>query len=202
MGRKRVMKLAFATAVTLQLVVSTALHAQTAPAQATEGLHTRSLQSVLDDPIAQRCHSLAVTRRRYDTVFQTELERAANLFYIATVFDATAICRQALLAHPGDRTLIIAENNASLALSFVALGVGFPDLDEEGVSQARTNIESKGNPSRIEVQVLAFYLGSAYEYGVGARRDRTEAAKWYAIAAQAGDPISKRELARLQDARP
>jgi TPR repeat protein len=46
--------------------------------------------------------------------------------------------------------------------------------------------------------LLGFYLGSAYEYGVGTRPDRAAAMKWYAFAAEAGDPISKRELMRLQ----
>jgi TPR repeat protein len=51
-------------------------------------------------------------------------------------------------------------------------------------------------------QMMGFFLGSAYEYGVGTRPDRAAAMKWYAVAAEAGDPISKRELARLQGAKP
>jgi TPR repeat protein len=51
-------------------------------------------------------------------------------------------------------------------------------------------------------QALAFYVASAYQYGVGTRPDRAAAMKWYAVAADAGDPISRRELARLQAARP
>jgi TPR repeat protein len=124
------------------------------------------------------------------------------MFDLPIVFDTAATCRQALSAHPSDRALIIAENNASLSLSLITRGVGFPDSDEEAVLQALRDAENKCNLSRLEVEALGFYLGSAYEYGVGARHDRTEAAKWYAMAAQAGDPISKRELARLQSARP
>ncbi len=196
------MKLAITAAMTLLLALSTAPRAQPEPTPASDGLHTRSPQSVLDDPIVQRCRSLAVTRRRNDRLFQTEVEIAGYMFDLPTVFDAAAVCRQALTAHPTDRTLIIAENNASFFLSLITLGVGFPDSDEEAVLQALRNVENKGNRSRLEMQALGFYLGSAYEYGVGIRHDRTEAAKWYAMAAQAGDPISKRELARLQGAQP
>ena len=200
-GRIRTMKLAITAAMTLLLALSTAPHAQPEPTPASDGLHTRSPHSVLD-PIVQRCRALALTRRHDDGLFLTEVERAGNMVDLPTVFDAAAVCRQALSAHPTDRALIIAESNASFFLSLTTLGVGFPDSDEEAVLQALKNVENKGNRSRIETQILGFYLGSAYEYGVGIRRDRTEAAKWYAMAAQAGDPISKRELARLQRAQP
>ena len=196
------MKLAITATMTLLLALSTAPNAQPEPIPVSDGLHTRSPQSVLNDPIVQRCRSLALTRRHDDGLFLTEVERAGNMVDLPTVFDGAAVCRQALSAHPTDRALIIAENNASFSLSLITLGVGFPDSDEEAVLQALKNVENHGNRSRIETQMLGFYLGSAYEYGVGIRRDRTEAAKWYAMAAQAGDPISKRELARLQKTQP
>ena len=201
-GEKRTMKLAITVAMALLLALSTVPRAQPEPTPASDGLHTRSPQSVLDDPNAQRCRSLALTRRRDGGLFQTEVERAGNMFDLPIVFDVAAVCRQALSAHPTDRALIIAESNASSFLSLITLGVGFPDSDEEAVLQALRNVENKGTRTRLEAQMLGFYLGSAYEYGVGIRRDRTEAAKWYAMAAQAGDPISKRELARLQKTQP
>ena len=172
------MKLAITAAMTLLLALSTAPRAQTEPTPISHGLHTRSPQSVLDDPIVQRCRSLALTRRRDDRLFLTEVERAGDMFDLPTVFDAAAVCRQALSAHPSDRALIIAENNASFFLSLITLGVGFPDSDEEAVLQALRNVQEQRNRSTVETQMLGFYLGSAYEYGVGIRRDRTEAAKW------------------------
>jgi TPR repeat protein len=50
-------------------------------------------------------------------------------------------------------------------------------------------------------ELLAFYLGSADQYGVRTRPDRAEAMKWYSDAAGAGNAISKRALARRQAAR-
>ena len=46
-------------------------------------------------------------------------------------------------------------------------------------------------------RIAYFFLGSACEYGIGTPLDLQEAAKWYGMAAAAGDKISERELSRL-----
>jgi TPR repeat protein len=88
----------------------------------------------------------------------------------------------------------------SEALSVLALGLKFPDSEEEALALA---LKAAANETDgIIKQMLGFYLGSAYEYGVGTKPDGAAAMKWYAVAAAGGDAISRRELTRLQAAKP
>ena len=171
-------------------------------------LHVSS-PSVLSDPVVQRCRLLA--GRRVDPKLDsmsTMVERAAAMFELEPVFDAVAACRAALVRYPNEPKVIIAESNASDYLSTMVLGLKFPDADEqafalvlEAGNQALSNANRPSNDA-IFRRMNGFYLGSAYEYGVGTKPDRAAAMKWYAFAAEAGDAISKRELARLQGAKP
>jgi hypothetical protein len=168
-------------------------------------LHVDTPQSVLDDPVVKRCRLLAA--RRTDPNIDprlTAVEKAAEEFKLEPVFDAVAICRAALAAHPDEPKVIIAHYNASEALSMLALVFTYPDSEAEALGFARQEAAKpqSGRDAALVKQLLAFYLASASEYGVGTKPDRPAAMKWYAVAAEAGDPISKRELARLQAARP
>jgi hypothetical protein len=171
--------------------------AQNAPE---EGLHVSSPPRVLQDPLVMHCRQLAA--RRVDPKLDsmtTAVELAAYQFQLEPIFDAVAACRAALSLYPNEPKVIIAHYNASEALTVLALGLKFPDDEVEIFALAR--LATQGGPDTIrgiEGQILAFFLGSAYEYGVGTKRDRAEAMKWYAAGAAAGDPIAKRELARLQ----
>jgi TPR repeat protein len=119
---------------------------------------------------------------------------------IEPVFDGVAACRAALARYPNAPELIIAHYNASEALFWVAFGRKFPDSDEEAFALALQLANADKRP--LMTRIMAFYLGSAYEYGVGTKVDRAAAMKWYAVAVGEGDAISKRELARLQAATP
>ena len=169
------------------------------------GLHVDSPSSVLDDPVVKHCRLLAA--RRTDPNIEPEstaVEKALYEFKLEPVFDAVATCRAALAAYPNEPKVIIAHYNASEALSMLALGLKFPDSETEALAlalQEMANVPGGPDAGMLK-QALAFYAASAYEYGVGTRPDRAAAMKWYAVAAEAGDAISKRELARLQAARP
>jgi len=174
-----------------------------APASA-QGLHAGSSPAALNDPVVQRCRLLA--GRRVDPkldALSTAVENAAMRLQLEPVFDAIATCRAALARYPNEPKVIVAEATASDALSALMLGLKFPDSDEQAFARVlgESNKTSSSDKSMF-TQMTAFYLGSAYEYGVGTRPDRAAAMKWYAVAADAGDAISKRELARLQSAKP
>jgi TPR repeat protein len=180
------------------------------PASAQERpLHPNSPASVLNDPAVQRCRLLAGRRAdpKLDSM-STGVERAAAMFELEPVFDAVAACRAALARYPNEPKVIIAESNASDYLSTMMLGLKFPDSDEQAfalvLQVGNAALSSANRPSNDAMfrQMEGFYLGSAYEYGVGTKPDRAAAMKWYAFAADAGDAISKRELARLQGAKP
>jgi TPR repeat protein len=179
----------------LALAWTAPLHAQ--PQQ--QGLHVGSPQAVLNDPIVKRCRMLAA--RRVDPTLDsltTAVDQAAVQFNIAPVFEAVAACRAALAAYPNEPKVIVAQYNASEALSVLALGLKFPESDEQALATALQAAEKEWNASGLNAQLLDFFLGSAYEYGAGTAPDRAAAIKWYTRGANAGDPISKRELARLQ----
>jgi hypothetical protein len=176
--------------------------AQVPPGAMQDGLHVGSPASVLNDPVVKRCRLLAARRTdpNLDSL-TTAVEKAAMEFRLEPVLDAVATCRAALAAHPNEPKVIIAHYNASEALSVLALGLKFPDSEEEALALA---LKAAANETGggIVTKMLGFYLGSAYDYGVGTRPDRVAAMKWYAVAAEAGDTISRRELARLQAAKP
>jgi len=181
------------------LACGPAIGALIAPASAQEGLHVGSPPAVLNDPVVQRCRLLAA--RRMDPKVHpltTAAEEAAMAFRLPPLFDAVAACRAALAIYPNEPKVIIAHYNASEALSALALGLKFPDDEGQALALALQQVAKEAPGGGIVTQLLGFYLGSAYEYGVGTKPDRAAAMKWYAVAAEAGDPISKRELMRLQ----
>jgi len=115
----------------LALAWTAPLHAQ--PQQ--QGLHVGSPQAVLNDPIVTRCRMLAA--RRLDPTLDsltTAVDQAAIQFNIAPVFDAVAACRAALAAYPNEPKVIVAQYNASEALSVLALGLKFPESDEQALA--------------------------------------------------------------------
>jgi len=209
-SRDRRYRLLSAALLGATLACELAVLAANTPASAQERpLHPSSPASVLNDPVVQRCRLLA--GRRVDPKLDsmsTAVERAAAMFELAPVFDAVAACRAALARYPNEPKVIIAESNASDYLSALMLGLKFPDSDEQAFAlvlqvgnAALTSADRPANDAMFR-QMEGFYLGSAYEYGVGTKPDRAAAMKWYAFAADAGDAISKRELARLQGAKP
>jgi hypothetical protein len=189
------------------LACGLAVGAASTPASAEEQpLHVSSPPAVLNDPVVQRCRLLAA--RRVDPKLDsltTEVEQAAMMFQLEPVFDAVATCRAALARYPNEPKVIIAHYNASDALSTLVLGLKFPDSDEQAfalvlyVGNQALSPDNRPSGGDMFMQMTGFYLGSAYEYGVGTRPDRAAAMKWYAFA---GDAVSKREFARLQGSKP
>jgi hypothetical protein len=197
LGRSLVYRCAPLVVLALALTWDAAVLAQPAPASG--GLHVTSPPAVLNDPTVMRCRMLAARRvdPKLDSI-STAVETAAMMFNLGPVFDAVSVCRAALATYPNEPKVIIAHYNASEALSILALGLKFPDSEEQALALALQAAQKPENSTGLGGQMLGFFLGSAYEYGVGTKPDRPAAMKWYALAAAAGDPISKRELARLQ----
>jgi len=154
--------------------------------------------AAVNDPKATACVSLALGTHDPPYDFsQNLLESAAARFDMPAVEDAVAMCRIALRAFPGEPKVIVAHFNAALTLSMLLFGFkDVPPTDEDAVQKARALAE-RDDANRFEKQMAGFFLGSAYEYGVGTPPDPREAAKWYGMAASTGDKISERELARL-----
>lgn len=69
------------------------------------------------------------------------------------------------------------------------------DLDDvdKRLYRVQLSIAEKGN-SRAQ-----YYLGEMHEQGLGTKQDIDEAFKWYAKAAEQGDPLAKRKLAHRQE---
>ena len=69
------------------------------------------------------------------------------------------------------------------------------DLDDvdKRLYRVQLSIAEKGN-SRAQ-----YYLGEMHEQGLGTKQDIDEAFKWYTKAAEQGDPLAKRKLARRQE---
>lgn len=73
-----------------------------------------------------------------------------------------------------------------------AHGAGLDDADAR-LFKAQLAIAEQGN-TRAQ-----YYLGEMHEQGLGTRQDVDEAFKWYAKAAEQGDPLAKRKIAHRQE---
>ena len=205
MNRRRLAALAFGASA-LTIIVPAQAQVSAGSTLAT-GLHVTSPPAVLNDPVVKRCRLLAA--RRADPSIpppMTAVEKAAMMFQIEPVLDAVATCRVALAAYPNEPSVIIAHYNASEALSGLALGPKLLDSEASALKTLEGLLSAAvgpgGDGGAMFKQMMAFYVASDYEYGIGTQPDRAAAMKWYAVAAEAGDAISKRELARLQAAKP
>jgi hypothetical protein len=196
--RKSPCRLSLLVVLASALVWSTALYAQSAP-RANQGLNIESPSVVLNDPTVKRCRLLAGRRTdpQLDSI-TTAVDKAAAVFDFKIVHDAVATCRAALATYPTEPKVIIAHSNASDALSVLALGIRFPDSNELAFDVILKGTKTWQTSPNLIKQTLSFFHASAYEYGVGTKPNLSEAEKWYAVAAEAGDPISKRELMRLR----
>jgi hypothetical protein len=165
---------------------------------------TAALPAALDDPAAKRCLFMAYRRENPELASEpmtTTVENAAALFNIETVAGGFAVCRRALAAFPSEPKLIIANHTATEVLFVLLFGLkAFPKTDAEAVAKARILAEGNSATDKFLVPLTGVLLGSAYEYGIGADKDRGEALKWYRLAADAGSKAGKEELERLSPA--
>jgi TPR repeat protein len=73
-----------------------------------------------------------------------------------------------------------------------AHAAGLEDADER-LFKVQMAMAEKGN-TRAQ-----YYLGEMHEQGLGTKPDLEEAFKWYAKAAEKGDPLAQRKLALRQE---
>ena len=73
-----------------------------------------------------------------------------------------------------------------------AHSAGLDDADER-LFKVQLTMAEKGD-TRAQ-----YYLGEMHEQGLGTKQDVDEAFKWYAKAAEQGDPMAKRKLAHRQE---
>lgn len=73
-----------------------------------------------------------------------------------------------------------------------ARSAGLDDADER-LFKVQFAMAQQGN-TRAQ-----YYLGEMHEQGLGTKQDVDEAFKWYAKAAEQGDPLAKRKLAHRQE---
>ncbi len=79
-----------------------------------------------------------------------------------------------------------------LAISLPARTAGLDDADQRLYKVQLAQAE-QGN-ARAQ-----YYLGEMHEQGLGTKQDIDEAFKWYAKAAEQGDPLAKRKLAHRNE---
>ncbi|MCR4302286.1 MAG: SEL1-like repeat protein, partial [Sulfuricaulis sp.] len=90
------------------------------------------------------------------------------------------------------RSLIFFLSFFLLFLFTPANAAGIDDADER-LFRVQLAIAMKGNP-RAE-----YYLGEMHEQGLGTKQNADEAFKWYAKAAEKGDPLAQRKLALREE---
>lgn len=132
----------------------------------------------------------------------TPLNDAFALLQIERVFEIAADCRFALQAAPTEKRIIIAEYLAAEALTILAVGVKAPTNDAAIYASVVQECSKVQQAQKMMQSICAFYMGSAYEYGVGVKADKGVAWKWYLLAGQAGSKIALREASRLEQSLP
>lgn len=155
--------------------------------------HAQAPRSLAD--AAAQCMDDALRKEGRAT---TPLSDASALLQIERVFATAADCRFALQAMPADKRMIVAEHLAAEALTILAVGVNGPTNDKAIYARVVQECGKVQQSQKIMQSICAFYMGSAFEYGVGVKADRNIAWKWYLLAGQAGSEIASREAARLE----
>lgn len=153
--------------------------------------------AAVNDPRVVACVSLALGKPEPARGLNPNgLAGVAETFEVTPVFDALATCRIALRAFPAEPKVIVAHYNAAFTVAALLFGFNdFPQTDEDAVQKARA---IAAGDNGFSARMADFFLGSACEYGVGTPVALQEAAKWYGLAADAGDTIAQRELARIK----
>ena len=98
--------------------------------------------------------------------------------------------------------MIIAEHLAGETLTTLVIGLKAPTGAEAIFTNAVQHCAKVQRTDLFEQRYCAFFMGSAYEYGVGVKGDSNIALKWYLLAGQAGSKIALREAARLEQSLP
>src|SRR3989344_3743256 len=73
-----------------------------------------------------------------------------------------------------------------------AYSAGLDDADER-LFKVQMTMAEKGN-TRAQ-----YYLGEMHEQGLGTKQNVDEAFKWYAKAAEQGDPLAQRKIAHREE---
>lgn len=94
--------------------------------------------------------------------------------------------------------MIIAEHLAAEALTVFAVGISAPTNDVAIYARVVQECAKAQQSQKLTQRICAFYMGSAFEYGVGVKADKNIAWKWYLLAGQAGSEIALREAARVE----
>ncbi|MDP1591630.1 MAG: SEL1-like repeat protein [Prosthecobacter sp.] len=148
---------------------------------------------------AARCADSALRKEGRDI---TPLNNSFALLNLEPIFEAVADCRFALRAMPTDKQMIIAEHFAGEALTILVIGMKAPTDAEAIFASAMRECAKVQRTDTFQQRFCAFFMGSAYEYGVGVKADSNIAWKWYLLAGQTGSKIALREAARLEQSLP
>jgi TPR repeat protein len=164
------------------------------------GADARAQQHVQDKQAIEDCIEMGTRRsdQLTDGKPTADVEIAAFSFRIEMVSDTAALCALALKQRPDDVNLREAYDVSFQMLRLLTFGINGPVDDQRAFSQAYVNTsEVRG----LSGKIAKFYLGLAFEYGIGTKADRLAALHWYRQAANDGDGIAAREHARLENTR-
>ncbi len=125
----------------------------------------------------------------------SDVEIATFSFRTEVVHDAAAMCNRARKLRPDDAKVVAAQELCMQMVRMLVFGLNGPKDDERRFSQAFVIASTE---RKIPGAWAKFYLGMAFEYGLGAKADRLAAIHWYGAAERDGDMIAARERARLE----
>lgn len=126
----------------------------------------------------------------------SDIEVATYMFRTEVVHDAAALCNRARKLRPDDAKVVAAQEICMQMVRILVFGLNGPKDDERGFGQAF--VIASTERKKIPGAWAKFYLGLAFEYGLGTKPDRLAAIHWYGAAERDGDMIAARERARLQ----
>jgi TPR repeat protein len=173
---------------------------QSAAALAQTPLKVASPPAVLNDPKVAACRLVAAPRTDPKVPDgATAVEVAGAMFKIGPVIEAMSLCREALAQYPTEPSVITAEYTASETLKTLLFGFKRLDSDVDLFKFALAN-EAESTKMEMLRPMYYFYLGSGYEYGIGAPVDFGQAMKYYLKAAEgsaSGADVAKQKVASL-----
>jgi hypothetical protein len=161
--------------------------------------------AAIHDPRAVACIELGVRGEGPDSgsqknMYGSAVEMAAATLNIAALEDAFAKCRLAFRAFPSEPKVVVAHYATESSVAIILFGLKNPPTTDEAALDDAIKSLAAASADTFGRRLANFFIGSDYEFGVGTTPDLAKASAAYRSAAEAGDTIAPRELARLASA--
>jgi hypothetical protein len=156
-------------------------------------IYVDSDKTVLADEMVEKC--ISGVGRGYGIMTSRGIAYDVSQFKLESALETLIFCRRSLQRFPAEPSVLTYHAIASAYVSVALLGFSAP-VEEAARVELLVNSIGGDMRKRPDIRTAAgtIYLGTAYAFGIGVKRDLEKAEFYYRLG---GDRISVRELAEI-----